>query len=166
MPGPETDLPAPVVSVQLTVASLDATEAFYAGILELPVERALTAPGASGYLIMEHPGWRLIFVEEEAVVRNHPLLAERFGENERGVGMTLHFPVSGIEEIFDAVLEEELEIVYPLQTHPYGVKEFWCRDPDGYLVVVEEPVDVYSLKDGINDGYLSPFRVKQIFYHP
>jgi len=26
-----------------------------------------------------------------------------------------------------------------------------------------EPVYIYSLKDGINDGYLTPFRVKQIF---
>ena len=25
-----------------------------------------------------------------------------------------------------------------------------------------EPVYIYSLKDGINDGYLTPFRVKQI----
>lgn len=25
-----------------------------------------------------------------------------------------------------------------------------------------EPVFVYSLKDGINDGFLTPFRIKQI----
>ena len=140
MPGPETDRPAPVVSIQLAVASLDATEAFYAGILEVPVLRALTVPGASGHLVMERPGWRLIFVEEEAVIQNHPVLDERFRENERGVGVSLHFPVADIEEIFAAVIEEELEIVYPLRTLPYGVKEFWCRDPDGYLVVLEEPV--------------------------
>lgn len=140
MADPETEHPAPAVSMQLAVTSLDSTEAFYAGILELPVMRALTVAGASGHLIMERPGWRLIFVEEEAVLRNHPVLEEKFGENEKGVGISLHFPVNGIEEIFDAVIEEDLEIVYPLTTHPYGVKEFWCRDPDGYLVVLEEPV--------------------------
>jgi len=32
--------------IQLTVSDLGATEAFYGGILDMPVERALTAPGA------------------------------------------------------------------------------------------------------------------------
>jgi uncharacterized glyoxalase superfamily protein PhnB len=52
----------------------------------------------------------------------------------------LHVHVASIEEIYDAVIEEDLEVVYPLRTQPYGIKEFWCRDPDGYLVVVEETV--------------------------
>ncbi len=134
---PENNHPT-AISIQIAVASLDSTEAFYAGILDLPVMRALTVTGVSGHLVMECEGWRLIFVEEGAVLRNHPILEERFQENEKGVGMTLHFPVVDIEEIFDAVMEEELEIVYPLRTHPYGVKEFWCLDPDGYLVVLEE----------------------------
>ena len=128
------------ISIQLAVADIDATEAFYAGILELPVVRALTVAGVPGHLILEREGWRILFVDEEAVLRNHPILEERFQENEKGVGITLHFPVAEIEEIFAAVIEEDLEIVYPLTTHPYGVKEFWCRDPDGYLVVLEEPV--------------------------
>ena len=28
-----------------------------------------------------------------------------------------------------------------------------------------EPVFIYSLKDGINDGFLTPFKVKQILHH-
>ena len=140
MSFPENGRPGSAISVQVAVASLDTTEAFYAGILELPVMRALTVAGAPGHLILEREGWRLIFVEEDAVIRNHPILEERFQENEKGVGVSLHVPVVDIEEIYDAVIEEELEVVYPLRTHPYGVKEFWCRDPDGYLVVLEEPV--------------------------
>jgi len=137
---PENGRPGSAISVQVAVASLDTTEAFYAGILELPVMRALTVAGAPGHLILEREGWRLIFVEEDDVLRNHPILEERFQENEKGVGVSLHFRVGDIEEIFDAVMEEELEVVYPLRTHPYGVKEFWCRDPDGYLVALEESV--------------------------
>ena len=128
------------ITLQVAVTSLDTTEAFYAGILELPVMRALTVAGAPGHLILEREGWRLIFVEEDDVIRNHPILEERFQENEKGVGVSLHFAVVDIEEIYDAVMEEELEVVYPLRTHPYGVKEFWCRDPDGYLVALEESV--------------------------
>ena len=130
----------PPVSVQVAVASLDTTEAFYAGILDIPIMRALTVAGAPGHLILEREGWQLIFVEEDDVVRNHPVLEEELRETPKGVGVSLHVQVAAIEEIYDAVMEEELEVVYPLRTQPYGIKEFWCRDPDGYLVAVEETV--------------------------
>ena len=140
MSSPDNALPRSLFTLQVAVASLDTTEAFYAGILELPVMRALTVAGAPGHLILEREGWQLIFVEEDDVIRIHPILEEQFQENPKGIGVSFHFPVAGIEGIYDAVMEEELEVVYPLRTHPYGIKEFWCRDPDGYLVVLEEPV--------------------------
>ncbi|GLI39799.1 VOC family protein [Geobacter hydrogenophilus] len=126
------------VSIQLTVVDLDATEAFYVGILELDVMRALTARGAPEHLILKHGGGEIIFVEEDAVVREHPALGERFDEFPKGVGMTIHVTVDDIVETYEAVAEEDMEIFYPLETKPYGIKEFWCFDPDGYLVAVEE----------------------------
>ncbi|BEH10692.1 MULTISPECIES: VOC family protein [Geobacter] len=127
------------VSIQLAVADLDATEAFYVGILELDVNRALTARGAPEHLELRSGDWEIIFVEEAAVVQVHPFLGERLEEYPKGVGMTIHVQVQGIEDIFDAVVEEGLDVVYPLEEKPYGVKQFWCFDPDGYLLVVEEP---------------------------
>lgn len=126
--------------IQVVVAELGDTEAFYAGILELPMTRGLTSPGAPGHLLLECEGIRVIFIEEAAVARNHPVLFEELSEHPKGTGVSFHFPVTEIEEIFAAVVEENLEIVYPLQSHPFGVKEFWCRDPDGYLVVLSESV--------------------------
>uniref|UniRef100_A0A831UEE6 VOC family protein n=1 Tax=Geobacter metallireducens TaxID=28232 RepID=A0A831UEE6_GEOME len=126
------------VSIQLAVADLDATEAFYAGILELDVMRALTARGAPEHLTLKRDGWEIIFVEEAAAARAHPALGERFEEYPKGVGMTIHVAVDDIIETYEAVMEEDLEIFYPLETKPYGIKEFWCFDPDGYLVAVEE----------------------------
>ena len=129
---------SPSISIQIAVADLDATEAFYAGILELDVMRALTVRGAPEHLFLKHDGVEIIFVEEEAVMRAHPVLSERFEGFPRGVGMTLHVTVDGIDDVYGAVLEEELEVLYPLERRPYGVKEFWCFDPDGYLLVIEE----------------------------
>lgn len=126
-------------SVQLAVADLGVTEAFYAGILEVPVRRAITMAGAPEHLVMEQEGWELIFVEEGRVAFAHPVLEERFAEYPKGVGMTLHFRVTEIEDIADALDEEGLDILYPLEEKPYGMKELWCFDPDGYLVVLEEP---------------------------
>ena len=131
---------AATISLQLAVADLLTTEAFYGGILELPVRRAMTAPGAPEHLILKlDGGGELIFVEESAVLRVHPVLAELLTDYPKGVGMTLHFRVTEIEDISDALEEEGLNVLYPLSEKPYGMKELWCFDPDGYLVALEEP---------------------------
>jgi len=127
-------------SVQLVVSQLVVSEAFYAGILGLPVQRSFTAPGAPEHMVLDMGGIALVFVEEDDVVRTHPVLEHRLGMFPRGIGVTLHFEVEDIEEISDAIMEEEMEILYPLEMKPYGVKEMWCFDPDGYLVVLDEPL--------------------------
>lgn len=128
-------------SVQLAVSQLVVSEAFYAGILELPVRRSFSAPGAPEHLVVDMDGIAIIFVEESDVVRAHPVLEHRFSMFPKGVGVTLHFEVKDIEGIRDAIMEEDMEILYHLEEKPYGVKEMWCFDPDGYLVVLEEPVE-------------------------
>jgi len=120
------------------VADLSVTQAFYAGILELDVQRAFTTLGAPEHLLVDMDGIAIIFVEEGDVIRTHPMLEQRLGMFPRGVGVTLHFDVKNIEAINDAILEEDLEILYPLELKPYGIKELWCFDPDGYLVVLNE----------------------------
>ncbi|MEI6703571.1 MAG: VOC family protein [Deltaproteobacteria bacterium] len=127
-------------SIQLAVSQLVVTEAFYAGILELPVQRSFTSQGAPDHLIVDMNGIAIVFVEEADVVRAHPVLEPRFSMFPRGIGVTLHFEVKDIEEIRDAIMEEGLEILYPLEIKPYGIKEMWCFDPDGYLVVLDEVV--------------------------
>ncbi|KAA0895485.1 VOC family protein [Oryzomonas rubra] len=127
--------------MQLAVSQLSVTEAFYAGILELPVQRSFTSPGAPDYLVMDMDNMALIFVEEDDVIRSHPMLEPRFSMFPRGIGMTLHFRVDDIEGISEALVEEGLELLYPLEVKPYGIKELWCFDPDGYLVVLDEPVE-------------------------
>jgi catechol 2,3-dioxygenase-like lactoylglutathione lyase family enzyme len=128
----------PIGIIQLVVSDLDTTEAFYAGILDIPVRRVPTPPGALEHLVLETDRLRLLFVEEEGVAREHPVLQEELAGYPKGVGLSLHFTVVGIEALLNAILEEDLEIVYPLRVHPYGIKDVWCRDPDGYLVVLEE----------------------------
>jgi len=128
------------ISIQLSVADLGTTEAFYAGILELPVHRAVTPVGAPEHLVLISEGCQVIFVEDSAVGQLHPILEARLEGFPRGVGMTLHLTVSGIADIYQELLEEDLEILYPLERKPYGTLELWCFDPDGYLVVLEEPI--------------------------
>ena len=128
-------------SIQISVSELAVTEAFYAGILELPLQRSLTTPGAPEHLVVDMDGIAIIFVEEHDVIRAHPVLEHRLRMFPRGIGVTLHFEVTDIEGISDSIQEEEIEILYPLELKPYGIKEMWCFDPDGYLIVLEELMD-------------------------
>jgi catechol 2,3-dioxygenase-like lactoylglutathione lyase family enzyme len=125
-------------SIQFAVTNLAVTEAFYAGILELPVQRSITSIGAPDHLVLDMDGIALVFVDEDDVVRAHPVLGNRFNMFPRGIGVTLHFEVKDLEGISDAIAEEGLEVLYPLEIKPYGVKEMWCFDPDGYLIVLDE----------------------------
>jgi catechol 2,3-dioxygenase-like lactoylglutathione lyase family enzyme len=130
--------PSPQVSIQLVVEHLGATEAFYGGILGVALKRSVTAPGGPEHLFLRHGNVEVVFVEHHAVVREHPVLEERLGGFPKGVGMTIHIQLEGIEESYDSVLDEGLQVLYPLGERFYGLKDFWCFDPDGYLVVVEE----------------------------
>ena len=127
-------------SIQLVVSDLEVTEAFYGGILQMPIERALTAPGAPEHLVISQDGWSVIFVEESSVIHAHPILENRLTTFPKGIGMTLHLQVDNIEDIYVDLLDEGLEILYPLEIKPYRVFELWCFDPDGYLVVLEQPL--------------------------
>ncbi|MFH1026402.1 MAG: VOC family protein, partial [Pseudomonadota bacterium] len=93
-------------SIQLVVSQLVVTEAFYAGILDLPVRRSLTAQGAPDHLVIDMDGIAIVFVEETDVIRSHPLLVTLFSMFPRGFGVTLHFEVNDIEDISDAIMEE------------------------------------------------------------
>jgi hypothetical protein len=126
------------ISLQLSVSDLGTTEAFYAGLLGLPVQRPVTSVGAPEHLVLKSDGCELIFVEDAALLQAHPILEPRLENYPRGIGITLHLKVEGLQGIYQALLDEELEILYPLEWKPYGVFELWCFDPDGYLVVLEE----------------------------
>jgi uncharacterized glyoxalase superfamily protein PhnB len=116
-------------SIQFAVTNLAVTEAFYAGILELPVQRSLTAIGAPDHLVLDMDGIALVFVEEDDVVRAHPVLGNRFSMFPRGIGVTLHFEVKDLEGISDAIAEEGLEILYPLEIKPYGSRKYGASIP-------------------------------------
>ena len=54
--------------------------------------------------------------------------------------LSLLFFVSNIEAVYQEMLERKLEIVSPLQTYDYGMKEFAIRDNNGYYIRLSESV--------------------------
>ena len=54
---------------------------------------------------------------------------------EAGSGsVVLEFVVDGVDAEYERLTELGVAVVKPPQTHPWGARSFWFRDPDGNLV--------------------------------
>lgn len=42
--------------------------------------------------------------------------------------------VKGVGALFERATERHADLIYPLDTMPYGIKEFAVRDPDGHYL--------------------------------
>jgi lactoylglutathione lyase len=52
----------------------------------------------------------------------------------RGSGVEIVLLVDQIEDIYTGAQQAGAEIVRPLETWPWNMKQFWVRHPDGYLL--------------------------------
>lgn len=55
----------------------------------------------------------------------------------RGAGsgnITIAFEVQDVDAEYGRLSEMSVEMVKPPQTHPWGARAFWFRDPDGNIV--------------------------------
>jgi uncharacterized glyoxalase superfamily protein PhnB len=54
---------------------------------------------------------------------------------ESGSGsVVLEFVVDDVDAEYERLTELGVAVVKPPQTHPWGARSFWFRDPDGHLV--------------------------------
>ena len=54
------------------------------------------------------------------------------------LGAPVYFRVDDVDTIA-ARVPEQAEIVKPLETTWYGMREIWVRDPDGYVLTIGTP---------------------------
>lgn len=59
-------------------------------------------------------------------------------KQEPGGTLTLYFRSDSVDEIAGR-LTDDIEIVKPLETTWYGMKEIWIRDPDGWVITIGTP---------------------------
>jgi uncharacterized glyoxalase superfamily protein PhnB len=52
---------------------------------------------------------------------------------------TLYFHMDGVEKFYERV-KDRVDIVWPLETQEYGLREFGVNDPDGYTLAFAEEV--------------------------
>ena len=51
-----------------------------------------------------------------------------------------YLPVSGVHELHDEFVRRGAPIVKPLEPRPWGQRDFYVEDPDGYILCFSEAV--------------------------
>ena len=121
----------------LVVRDVQAAVTFYQSVLGF--QTGMTVPDAPPYVfasVTNGGGVEIFFNDQKAVAEDYPKLAQ----GPLGGSLTLFLECEGIEDVLKAVEKSGAQIVMPLKTQFYGMREFAFVDPQGWTVTMAEPV--------------------------
>ncbi len=104
-------------TVEILVADFDRSFDFYKNKLGFDLHR------------LEEPPRFAVFKFHDIyfMVREYPNLIQPAGQ-----GVILRFIIPNLEEYFEKVKSNGVEITKPIEQMNYGLKRFYVEDPDGY----------------------------------
>jgi catechol 2,3-dioxygenase-like lactoylglutathione lyase family enzyme len=117
----------------LIVSSVDRSLAFYEGVLGFT--RGMTVPeqGPFAFAAVTSGPVEIFFNDRSTVAKESPQFAGR----SLGGGNTMFIEIEGIDA-YHAQIKDRVQIVMPLVTQWYGMREFAIEDPDGYVITFAE----------------------------
>jgi predicted enzyme related to lactoylglutathione lyase len=124
-------VPAYLSHLILDVQDIDRSLAFYSGLLHLPVSRqesldghrlAYLQTGATSLLLLQQPKGE-----------QNPML-------DRSGGMVIKFQVQDLPHLAESLQRGRVQVLRDLEMADQGEKTFLVADPDGYAVLLTEPV--------------------------
>ena len=124
------------VTPNLLVQDIDRSTAFYRDVLGFAVKQ--TVPDAAPFVFvwLERDGVPVFLNDPKAVEHDYPGAMRRpFGGS-----ATLFFVVTGVDALHEAVAPRA-NLVMPLKTQFYGMREFAVEDPDGHIITFAERVN-------------------------
>ena len=120
----------------LVVASVKRSLAFY--VETLGFSRGMTVPDESPFVFgsVTSGAVEIFFNDAAAAIKEYPAFAGR----PIGATGTLFIEMQGGVDALHDRLKAAVEIVMPLVTQFYGLREFAIEDPDGYVITFAERV--------------------------
>jgi uncharacterized glyoxalase superfamily protein PhnB len=139
-------------SVHLTVADPERSIRFYEG---------LGFEFTRGWPDKEAPLWAALLLDEQCLMVGKLLSSKKlsdlgaskqelrqnkkeikaFKKHRAGVGVQLYFQVSDVDRHCKQAKRRKIELVTPLKTQFYGIRDYSVDDPDGYRLVFYSPVE-------------------------
>jgi uncharacterized glyoxalase superfamily protein PhnB len=117
----------------LVVASVERSVAFYRDTLGFEV--VTTVPDQPPYVfaLMKNGDVQIFVNAPESMAAEYPALKDR----PLGGTLTLFIDVAGVRHLHEAI-KDRVTVVMPLEKKWYGLTEFACVDPDGYIITFAE----------------------------
>ena len=117
----------------LIVSDVERSVAFYRDVLGFTLDQ--TVPDAAPWMfaIVRSGPVQVYLNAPGPAIEEYPALAGRA----LGGTVTLFIRMTGIRAAYKA-LEKRVSLVMPLEKKWYGLTEFACTDPDGYVITFAE----------------------------
>jgi lactoylglutathione lyase len=115
----------------LDVSDIDRSLEFYHGILELPIRRQDDWDGHR-LAYLETGGTEILLVQQPLLDQD-PLL-------ERSRGLVINFRVANLVQVSKFLQSVKVPILRGLEMAVWGERTILVADPDGYAVLLSEPV--------------------------
>jgi len=119
----------------LDVGDIDRSLEFYHDMLHLPIERQENYEGHR--LAYLHAGQTQILLLQQPKSEQNPTL-------HRSGGLVMKFYVTEIRKVATNLQEKRVTILQELETPTFGERSCLVEDPDGYAVLLAEPVETLN----------------------
>ena len=120
----------------LAVSDFEASLAFYRDRLGLDVEAVYDEPP---YATLACAGARISLAEQGHPAEDRPGVAMTAPADRSQAAVVLVLEVADALAVHAALLAEGVMMLAPPFSPPWGGCRFFCVDPDGYLVEIEQP---------------------------
>ena len=134
------------VTPNLIVRDIAKSTAFYRDVLGFAIKQTVPdlsrrSPGAEAdaepfvFVWLEHHGVPVFLNDIKAAAHDYPDAAKL----PQGGSATLFFVMTGVDA-YHAAVAPHANVVMPLKTQFYGMREFAITDPDGHIITFAERV--------------------------
>ena len=112
---------------QLLVDDLDWATSFYSDVLGF----SFGPPWRGFYAIGERDGFQVH-------LKCAPKTAEDRANRRQHEHLDVYASVTGVDALYDACKAKGATILKPLERTPWGMKDFYLEDPEGYIIAFGE----------------------------
>ena len=119
----------------LIVRDIAASTAFYRDVLGFSVKMTVPEQAPFVFVWLERDSVPVFLNDPAAVAKDYPGAASR----QPGGTCTMFFVITGVDDLH-AEVAPRANVVMPLKTQWYGMREFAIEDPDGHLITFAERV--------------------------
>jgi uncharacterized glyoxalase superfamily protein PhnB len=134
------------VTPNLVVSDIDRSLAFYRDVLGFSAIATVPDGAPFVFVWMQRDGVNVFLNTVASIKDDQPALAARpiGGTATMYMAIEADSAAEGVDALFETV-KPQANVIMPLHTQFYGMREFGVEDPDGYVIYVAQRVGVTAV---------------------